>query len=111
MFYLAEALLLGKGLFFSSHRAVHGAFGEHFAKTRLLDPRFHRYLIEALEIRTTGDYISGVEISEVEAAQEIARAEEFLAAAKPSWKPHECATRCRTARSLTPQNPSKRRKL
>ncbi len=34
MFYLAEALLLTKGLRFSKHSAVIAAFGEHFAKTK-----------------------------------------------------------------------------
>ena len=33
MFYAAEAVLLEEGLEFSSHGAVHGAFGERFAST------------------------------------------------------------------------------
>jgi len=45
MFYLTEALLLSKGLHFSSHSAVIAAFGKEFAKTGLLDPKFHRYLL------------------------------------------------------------------
>jgi uncharacterized protein (UPF0332 family) len=30
MFYITEAFLLGQGLAFSRHSAVHAAFGEHF---------------------------------------------------------------------------------
>lgn len=42
MFHAAEALLLVRELNFSSHGAVHGAFGREYAKTRELDPKFHR---------------------------------------------------------------------
>jgi len=36
-----ETLLLSKGLTFSSHSAVIAAYGKGFAKTGLLDPKFH----------------------------------------------------------------------
>lgn len=42
MFYTAEALLNEKGLQFNKHGGVHAAFGEHFAKTNVLDPKYHR---------------------------------------------------------------------
>jgi uncharacterized protein (UPF0332 family) len=42
MFYVAEALLYEKELQFRKHSGVHSAFGEHFAKTGLLDAKFHR---------------------------------------------------------------------
>ena len=80
MFYVAEVLLLSKGLRFSSHSGVHAGFGEHFAKTGLIDTRFHRYLLDAGDIRTKGDYRIDFDISEVEAAEQIARAEELLVA-------------------------------
>jgi len=41
LFYVAEALLLDRGLSFSSHSAVIAAFGKEFAKTGVLDPKFH----------------------------------------------------------------------
>ena len=47
MFYAAEALLLARGLSFSSHSAVMAAFGKEFARTKTLDPKFHRYLVDA----------------------------------------------------------------
>ncbi len=47
MFYTAEALLIEQGLSYNSHSAVIAAFGKRFAKTGLLDSRFHRYLLDA----------------------------------------------------------------
>ena len=42
MFYVAEALLSERGLRFRKHGGVHAAFGEHFAKSGELDPKYHR---------------------------------------------------------------------
>jgi uncharacterized protein (UPF0332 family) len=42
IFYPAEAILLSKGFTFSSHSAVIAAYGKEFAKTGLLDAKFHR---------------------------------------------------------------------
>jgi uncharacterized protein (UPF0332 family) len=78
MFYVAEALLLEYGLSFSKHSAVIAAFGERFAKTRLLSPEFHRYLIEGQSSRNVADNGLGPELSQADAALQIARAEEFL---------------------------------
>ena len=82
MFYTAEALLNEKGMRFSKHGGVHGAFGEHFVKTGLFDAKFHRRLLDAFDQRIEGDY--GVEILVVEqdAYKLIDRAKEFLQAAK-----------------------------
>ena len=51
MCYLTEAFLLGQGLAFSRHSAVHAAFGEHFVKTGVVPSEFHRYLIRGMEVR------------------------------------------------------------
>jgi len=40
MFYIAEALLLEKGLSYSKHSAVHASFGKFYAKVELLIPSF-----------------------------------------------------------------------
>ena len=56
MFYIAEALLEQKGLEFGQHGQVIGAYGLHFAKTRELDPKYHRWLADAFDIRSTSDY-------------------------------------------------------
>lgn len=55
MFYCAQALLLSRGLSYSSHSGVLAVFGQQFAKSGLVDPRFHRYLIEAYRTRQVSD--------------------------------------------------------
>lgn len=57
MFYVcvAQALLLSKGLSFSSHSAVIAAFGKEFAKTNTINSDFHRYLLESQDRRNIGD--------------------------------------------------------
>ena len=56
IFYLAQAILLSKGFTFSKHSAVVASFGKEFVKTGLLDPKFHRYIIDAQERRQVGHY-------------------------------------------------------
>lgn len=82
MFYGAEALLLSKGLASSTHSGVIAAFGEHFAKPRLLDPTWHRHLMAAFEDRHVGDYAVGQTITPEEAQLQIDRAKAFLQAAR-----------------------------
>jgi len=47
LFYTAEARLFSRGLSFSSHSAVIANFGKEFAKTGMLNPKFHHYLTES----------------------------------------------------------------
>ena len=82
MFYIAEALLLACDLTFSKHSAVIAAFGEHFSKTGILDKKFHRYLLDASEVRETGDYEVTEEVPEEAANALIKQAEEFLEASR-----------------------------
>jgi uncharacterized protein (UPF0332 family) len=56
MFYIAEAFLWEKGLAFSSHSAVIAAFGKEIAKVGIVPVVFHRYLIDAQDKRSQGDY-------------------------------------------------------
>jgi uncharacterized protein (UPF0332 family) len=77
MFYLAEALLLSRGMSFSSHAAVIAAFGKEFSKTGLLDPIFHLHLIKSQELRQSGDYGSISNVSAESASKMIAWASEF----------------------------------
>jgi uncharacterized protein (UPF0332 family) len=72
LFYTAEALLLEKGLSFSSHSAVIAAFGKEFAKTNALDPKFHRFLIDGQDLRNAGDYDVGTPVAEAQARDIIA---------------------------------------
>ncbi len=78
MFYVAEAFLLNEGLTFSSHAAVISAFGRDFARTGRVPVEFHRYLIDAQDLRNQGDYDIDSAITEDEANQLIAEAEQFL---------------------------------
>jgi len=83
IFYLTQALLLSKGLTFSSHSAVVAAYGKEFAKTGFLDPKFHRYIIDAQQLRQTGHYgEEGEEVTKDQALESFQWAEEFMQAVK-----------------------------
>ncbi len=86
MFYLTEALLLSKGLKYSSHSAVIAAYGKEFSKTNLLDPKFHRRLIVAEERREDGHYGASQNISNEDALESFQWAEEFMQAVKDYLK-------------------------
>jgi uncharacterized protein (UPF0332 family) len=82
MFYVAEALLLGQGLSFSTHSGVVAAFGRRFANTGIVPGEFHRYLIDGQDMRTIADYSTGRRLIEAEASEQIARAVRFLEVAE-----------------------------
>jgi uncharacterized protein (UPF0332 family) len=73
--------LLDKGLAFGKHSAVIAAFGEHFTKTGLVPPEFHRYLIRGLQVRHAGDYGKARSVTAEEADLQINLADLFLALA------------------------------
>ena len=78
MFYTSQVLLLNQGLSFSSHAAVIAAFGKEFAKTNILDNRFHRYLIDAQDYRNQGDYGINNELSAKQSEDVLNWGKEFL---------------------------------
>lgn len=82
MFYVAEALLYERGLQFHQHGQVIAAFGKHFAKTKELDPKFHRWLRTAFDTRIIGDYEVDTGISAPMVAETINQAREFLEASR-----------------------------
>lgn len=82
MFYVAEALLLEHGLAFSSHSAIIANFGKEFAKTGLLNPKFHNYLIKAQDRRNIGDDAISSHLTEEEVREMLAWSKEFLKAGK-----------------------------
>lgn len=82
MFYVAEALLLQRDLSFSSHSAVTANFGKEFAKTGVLNPKFHNYLIKAQDRRNIGDYAIGTHLTKEEVLEILAWAKEFIKAAE-----------------------------
>ena len=89
MFYLVTAVLLAKGLIFSKHKAVVASFGQHFIKTDIFEPKFHRYLVEAFEQRQIGDYEVLEEITKETAEKSINRATEFSIAIKEYLTEHQ----------------------
>jgi uncharacterized protein (UPF0332 family) len=84
MFYTAEALLIEQGLAHSSHSAVIAAYGKTFAKTGILDSKYHRYLLDAQDTRNIGDYSIGSGVTEDQVRDSMNWAEEFLQAAE-TW--------------------------
>jgi uncharacterized protein (UPF0332 family) len=80
-FYVAQALLLSRGLVFARHGQVIAQFGLHFAKTRLLDTRFHALLSEAFGLRQGADYEADAVIEDQEVVEVVRQGREFLAAA------------------------------
>lgn len=82
MFYVAEALLYEKGLEFNTHGQVIGAYGKEFAKTKELDPKFHKSLRAGFDARISGDYDVDTNITSNLIANMINQAREFLQAAQ-----------------------------
>jgi len=78
MFYIAQAFLIGEDMSFSSHAGVISAFGRDFARTGKVPIEFHRFLIDAQDLRNTGDYGQLNAISREEANEQIINAEKFI---------------------------------
>ncbi|CAC5345884.1 MULTISPECIES: HEPN domain-containing protein [Planktothrix] len=78
MFYIAEAFLEGEGMSFSKHSAVISALGRDFANTGRIPVQFHRFLIEAQNLRNSGDYGGLNTVTNEEAIEQINRAIQFL---------------------------------
>ena len=89
MFYAAEALLLDRGLSFSSHSAVIAAFGKEFAKSGILDPKFHRYLLDAQDSRNVGDYGIGSGVTPKQVRDILYWTREFLSVAEQVLSPRQ----------------------
>ena len=86
MFYVAEALLLGLGQSYSKHALVISAFGREFAKTERLDPKFHRWLIDAQDLRNVGDYGVQTHVPREKAEMVCAWAAELIEAAEQYFR-------------------------
>jgi uncharacterized protein (UPF0332 family) len=82
MLYAAQALLTDIGMQFTSHGAVHAAFGQHFAKTGRVDSRFHRNLLDLFKKRQVIDYDVPFEASLDDAEKALQQAREFVAMAE-----------------------------
>ena len=82
MFYIAQALLHEKHLRSRKHSGVHSLFGETFAKTGAMDPKFHRWLLDAFDKRIQADYGFDITLTRDDALQMISQAREFLETAR-----------------------------
>ena len=79
---MAEALLNERDLQFRKHGGVHGAFAEHFIKTKQMDPKFHSWLVDAFDERIQGDYEVESQVDSAIVKTTIQQAQEFLQAAQ-----------------------------
>jgi uncharacterized protein (UPF0332 family) len=86
-FYIAQAMLLSKGLEYASHGQVVAQFGLHFAKTKSLDPTFHRLLSRAFQLRQGADYATSVVIEPEWVREILEGGRQFLAAAAAYMTP------------------------
>ena len=82
-FYAATAVLLCEGLAFRKHSGVIAAVHQHLVKPGRLDQRHGKALNLLFELRGVGDYGVTVHVSELEAAQAIRVATDFLDAVEP----------------------------
>ncbi|NEO26335.1 MAG: HEPN domain-containing protein [Kamptonema sp. SIO4C4] len=78
MFYIAEAFLLEDDQSFSSHAAVISAFGRDFARTGRVPVEFHRFLLDAQDLRNAGDYGQLNAVLPEQAKEQICKATQFL---------------------------------
>ena len=81
-FYAAPAALEKAGVARARHSAVIAAFGEQFAKTSRLDPRYHSMLVGALALRSAADYDTDAALSRETAEETLGDARSFVAACR-----------------------------
>lgn len=82
MFHAATAALLKRDIKRYSHQGLISAFGQFFVKTGQVDPRFHRYITEAFDLRQESDYQPLVEITQEQAGKILKHAIEFVEACR-----------------------------
>ena len=78
MFYAAQALLKAYDIEVVKHSAVASMLGRHFAKTGLLDPKFHRMFLNARRVREIADYGLFDEIVESSASETLMESQAFV---------------------------------
>jgi len=82
MLHSAQALLREKDLKYHKHAGVHAAFGENFTRTGLLDPKYHRWLLDAFDERLRGDYDINANFESESVSLRIEQAKEFIREAR-----------------------------
>ncbi|MEW6406110.1 MAG: HEPN domain-containing protein [Chloroflexota bacterium] len=83
LFFTAQALLRAKGVDYRhSHSAVIRMYGFEFAKSKEIDPKFHRYLINARKREIKANYRLDEDVTKDEVREMMVWGKEFLQAAK-----------------------------
>jgi uncharacterized protein (UPF0332 family) len=85
MFFMAEAVLLTRGLKAASHKGVISLFGQQFVKPGIFSKELGKALKEAHDKRQIGDYGVGFTISREEAKGTLITAKLFVDAVKSSF--------------------------
>jgi len=75
VFYGIQAMLFTKGMSFSKHSGVIGAFNENFIKTSVFPKEFSKYIDRLFRQRQKGDYVFDMEIDKDEACENYKIAE------------------------------------
>jgi len=78
MFFMAEAVLLTKGLIASSHKGVISLFGEQFVKTGIFERELGKALNDTYDKRIIGDYGVGFTVTEEESKDLLEKAKNFV---------------------------------
>jgi uncharacterized protein (UPF0332 family) len=79
MLHAATAALMQRGITRHSHRGVIAAFGQTFAKPKLVDAKFHKHFADAFDLRQENDYQPVVRLTEPRAQEVLDWAREFVA--------------------------------
>jgi len=77
MFYSLEALFLLNEKSYSKHSAIISAFGKDYIKTGIFSNKYHRYILEAFDVRNAGDYGVVNSVSDDKSADMLNKAEDF----------------------------------
>ena len=78
MFYAILALLIYEPYSSSKHSGVLSHFNRHFIKEGVFDREMGRWINKAFELRQRGDYREYFEVTRDQAADLVAKAEQFV---------------------------------
>lgn len=78
MFYAILALLIYEPYSSSKHSGVLGYFNRRFIKAGVFDREMGRWVNKAFELRQRGDYREYFEVTREQAAELVAKAEQFV---------------------------------
>ncbi len=82
MFAAARALLALDGKDFSKHSGVISYFQKEYIKTRKIDAKYSRYLVNAFQVRNHADYEDYYIVANEDAVEQYENAAEFCEAIK-----------------------------